>query len=113
VTLPLQSLIIPPLAISLKNKGALGSLGQMLENIINNNNDLTTIGLIGAGIGVIIVFAYTSGDRSLHPLESAQLSPTEAQNFIGQAGDAVDDMERMLNSLEASVNDVIRNTADG
>jgi hypothetical protein len=25
----------------------------------------------------------------------------------------VDDMERMLNSLEASVNDVIRNTADG
>jgi len=35
------------------------SLGQMLENSVNNNDYLTTIGLIGAGVGVIIVFAYT------------------------------------------------------
>lgn len=87
----------------------------MLENILNNNNDFTTIGLIGAGIGVIFVFAFTprGESRSLPPLESAQLSPTEAQNLIGQAADTVDQMQRMLISLDASVNDVIRNTADG
>lgn len=115
MTLPLQSSIILPLAISLKNKGVLDPLGQMLENILNNNNDFTTIGLIGAGIGVIFVFAFTprGESRSLPPLESAQLSPTEAQNLIGQAADTVDQMQRMLISLDASVNDVIRNTADG
>lgn len=103
--------MITPLAISFKNKGVFDSLSQMLENIINNN-DLSTIGLIGAGIGVIIVFVYTSDSRSLRPLESAQLSPTEAQNFIGQAGDAVDDIQRMLDLLESSVSDLVRSTAD-
>jgi hypothetical protein len=84
----------------------------MLENSVNNNDYLTTIGLIGAGVGVIIVFAYTCECRWLHPLESAQLSPTEAQNFIGHAADTVDSMKRMLGLLDSLMNDLIRNTAD-